>query len=177
MGDDFDFSMDSACTVKTEELFSGSGRLERLNWIYSRLAKSDLFFLQDGQRSKIIFQEAVGFFVNGQFIAAISLGFSFIERTIAGRLWNIGEKKLAQTRSNSKLLKAAQQHGWLTEGEVIAITNLRDVRNYVTHFRNPDQQGSKIKNIFEKKPASVDFEKNAYEIMEATIDVLSKTSL
>ena len=129
MSNDFDFNMDSACTVKAEELFSGAGRLERLNWIYRKLAKSDLFFLQDGQRSKVIFQEAVGSFVNGQFIAAISLGFSFIERTIAGRLWNIGEKKLAQTRDNSKLLKAAQDHGWLTENEVIVITNLRDVRN------------------------------------------------
>ncbi|MGE0338093.1 MAG: hypothetical protein AB7Q76_22565, partial [Gammaproteobacteria bacterium] len=116
--------------------------------------------------------------VGGQdHIATIALGFSFIERTIAGRLWSVGEKEKANTRHNSKLLSFAKDRGWLTDGEVTALNNLRDVRNYVVHFKDPDSVKTKVRNIFEKQPRSLDFEKDAYAVMQAAIDVLSKTSL
>ena len=170
---DFDFSH----SVKAEELLKGAGSLERLSWLHERIKKGDLFFLQDGKHSQVIFQEAAGSFINGQYIATIALGFSFIERTIAGRLWSVGEKEKANTRHNSKLLSFAKDRGWLTDGEVTALNNLRDVRNYVVHFKDPDSVKTKVRNIFEKQPRSLDFEKDAYAVMQAAIDVLSKTSL
>ena len=121
MTDGPDFGIDSTCTVNADELLRGSGRLERLAWLHKRIKGGDIFFLQDGKRSQLVFQEATDSFVNGQFIAAIALGFAFIEKTIAGRLWNVGEKAAAQTRDNSKLLKIAQGRGWLTEGEVTSL--------------------------------------------------------
>lgn len=177
MTDELDFGIDPTCTVRANELLRGTGRLERLEWIHQRLKGGDIYFFQDGKRSQIVFQEAVDSFVNGQFIATIALGFSFIERTIAGRLWHLGEKDAAQTRSNYKLLNFAKDRGWLSEGEVTVLNNLRDIRNYVIHFRDPDQTQGGIRNIFQKQHRSVDFEKDAYAVMKAALDVLSKTSL
>ena len=177
MADYLDFGIDSATTVSASDLLRGSGRLERLAWLNDKLKEGDIYFLQDGKRSQIVFQEAADSFINGQFIAAIALGFSFIERTIAGRLWHVGEKEKANTRKNAKLLNFAKDRGWLTEGEVVSLNNLRHVRNYVVHFRDPDSTQTKVRNIFEKQPKSIDFEKDAYAVMQAAIDVLSSTSL
>lgn len=177
MADEYPLDFDFTHSVTAEVLIRGAGRLERLSWLHERIKKGDLFFLQDGTRSQVVFQEAVDSFVNGQYIAVVALGFSFIERTIAGRLWSIGEKEKANTRDNSKLLNFAKDRGWLTDGEVTALNNLRDVRNYVVHFKDPDSRQMKVCSVFEKHPRSVDFEKDAYAVMQAAIDVLSKTAL
>ncbi|WP_038177884.1 hypothetical protein [Vibrio rhizosphaerae] len=99
--DELDF--DLTHTINLEELLVGSGKLDRLLILLSKMKKGDLYFLQDGKRSKVVFQEAVEIYINGQFISAIALGFSFIERTIAGRLWFLGERKMSKERSDKLL--------------------------------------------------------------------------
>ena len=177
MTDRYALDFDLTHSVKSEDILKGTGRLERLSWLHEKIGKGGIFFFQDGMRSKIVFQEAADTFINGQYIASIALGFSFIERTVAGRLWHLNEKKKAKTRNNSQLLNFTKERDWLTDGEVTALNNLRDVRNYVVHFKDPDSAEMKVHNIFEKQPRSVDFEADAYAVMQAAIDVLSKTAL
>lgn len=176
MTDEFKMDFDLSHTVNSEELLRGSGRLERLSWLSSRIKQGDLYFLQDGARSKLVFQEAADSFVNGQFLSAIALGFSFVERTIAGRLWFIDENTLAK-KSGESLLKEALDRSWINDGEFTTLNNLRRLRNYVVHFQSPSNDKENVKNLFEPNPRSLDFENNAREIIQAAINVLHKTSL
>lgn len=176
MTDEFKMDFDLSHTVSSEELLRGSGRLERLSWLNSRINKGDLYFLQDGKRSKLVFQEAADSYINGQFLSAIALGFSFIERTIAGRLWFINEKTLAR-KSGESLLKEALGRNWINDGEFTSLNNLRRLRNYAVHFQSPSNDVENIKNLFEPDPRSLDFEERAKKVIQAAINVLHKTSL
>ncbi len=176
MTDEFKMDFDLTHTVSSEELLRGSGRLERLFWLNSKIKKGDLYFLQDGKRSKLVFQEAADSYINGQFLSAIALGFSFIERTIAGRLWFVNEKILAK-KSGESLLKEALERNWINDGEFTILNNLRRLRNYVVHFQLPSRDEENIKNLFEPDPRSLDFEEHAKKIIQAAINVLHKTSL
>ena len=175
MVDELDF--DLSFTVKAEELLKGSGRLERLSWLNSNLKKGDLYFLQDGERSKLVFQEAMDSYVNEQFLSAIALGISFIERTIAGRLWHLKEQALSK-KSGETLLKEALSRKWINKGESIELANLRKIRNYVVHFQEPTTiESENIKDLFLPNPKSIDFEDRAKLVIKAAINVLGKTSL
>ena len=176
MTDEFKMDFDLTHTVSSEELLRGSGRLERLSWLNSKIKEGDLYFLQDGKRSKLVFQEAVDSYINGQFLSAITLGFSFTERTIAGRLWFINKKSISK-KSGESLLKEAIKQNWINDGEFIILNNLRTLRNYAVHFQPPSSEEKNIKNIFEPDPKSLDFEERAKNIIDAAINVLHKTSL
>lgn len=176
MNDKYEMDFDIAHTVDSEELLNGSGRLERLALLNARIKKGDLYFLQDGKRSKLVFQEAADSYVNGQFISSIALGFSFIERTIAGRLWFLNERKKAKDKGES-LLKEALARQWITDGEFTSLNNLRNIRNYVVHFQSLSNDENNVKNLFEPDPKSLDFEDRAKQVLLAAINVLHKTSL
>jgi hypothetical protein len=163
-------------TVNSEELLRGSGLLERLALLNEKIKKGDLYFLQDGKRSRLIFQEAADSYVNGQFISCIALGFSFIERTIAGRLWHLNMRSLSK-KSGESLLLEAQNRMWISEGEFSSLNNLRRLRNYTVHFQPPSDEESNVKDLFAPDPRSIDFEENAKKVMLAAINVLHKTSI
>ena len=131
MPNDFDFSLKHA--VPGDALLGGTGQLGRMSWISKRLCENDLYLLQDGTFSKLLFNEVLECFVGGQFIAVIVLGFSFIERTIAGRLSYIGEMDAAKGNSE-QLIKAAFKQGWLTQAEYDHVNELRILRNPIVHF-------------------------------------------
>ena len=175
MADELDFSCERSVTG--EELLLGSGRLERLAWLNRLIPSGDLFFLQDGEFSKLVFQEAVDSFVNGQFIAATVLGFSFIERTIAGRLSHVGDKKLALSKSG-ELLHAALQRRWLTETEHSSLDALLKVRNPIIHFREPlHAERPEIRALYQAKTPKLLVESDARKVLDAAIRLLEKTSI
>ena len=124
----------------------------------------------------MIFQEAADSYVNGQFISCIALGFSFIERTIAGRLWHLNEKSLSK-KSGESLLSEALNKKWISEGEFVSLNNLRRLRNYTVHFQPPSDDENNVKDLFAPDPRSIDFEENAKQVMLAAINVLHKTSI
>lgn len=175
MADELDFSFERSVTG--EELLLGNGRLERLAWLRKRVPPGDLFFLQDGEFSKMVFQEAADSFVNGQFISAIVLGFSFIERTIAGRLSHVGEKQLARSRSE-EIFDAAQKRGWLSETEHKSLEALRTLRNPITHFREPlHADRPEIRALFQAKTPTLLLEADARKVLDAAIRLLGKTAI
>lgn len=170
-----DFSFDR--TVTGEELLVGSGRLGRLAWLAKRIPEKDLYLLQDGAFSQFLFSEVSESFVNGQFIATIVLGFSFIERTIAGRLSFVSEKNAAKGTSE-QLIDAALAKGWVTTEEKKLLNNLRALRNPIVHFKEPlAQNRPEIRALMEAKTASQLLEHDAKNILEAMIHVLNKTAL
>ncbi|MBK6973514.1 MAG: hypothetical protein IPH26_11435 [Sterolibacteriaceae bacterium] len=113
----------------------GAGRLGRVAWLGKRLRDDDLYLLQDGAFSKLLFNEVLECFVGGQFIATIVLGFSLIERSIAGRLSHIGQTSVAKGGTSEQLIDAAFNLGWLTGTERDRINDVRKLRNAVVHFR------------------------------------------
>lgn len=91
MPNSIDYSLDHP--VSGSQLLGGSDRLGRVTWLSKHIHDDDLYLLQDGAFSKLLLTEVLETFVSGQFIATVFLGFSFIERTIAGRLYFMGEKR------------------------------------------------------------------------------------
>ena len=69
-----------------EAMLNETSTLARAKWLEANFRRGDIFFFQDGAFSKLLFSEILECFVAGRDIATIVLGFSFIERVIAGRL-------------------------------------------------------------------------------------------
>ncbi len=175
MSDELDFSLD--VTVSGDELLSGTGRLGRIGWLVKRIRKDDLFLLQDGSFSKLLFNETIECFVGGQFIATVMLGFSLIERAIAGRLSHVGDKKAAKGKSE-ELMASALRRKWLSETEFDQIKELRALRNPVVHFREHlAMSRPEVKAIVNGRDISLMLEGDAKRILEAAIHVLRKTAL
>ena len=176
MSKDLDFS--PARTVTGDALLGENTRLGRLAWLMKYVRADDLYFVQDGALSEMLFREAADSFVNGQFLATIVLAFSFIERSIAGRLSYIGENKTAEGKSKD-LLAAALDRGWLTPDEIKSLDEIRLLRNPIVHYRDSfDAKRPEIRAALEGKPHSILFEADARKVLEAAIHIiLAKTAL
>lgn len=166
-----------AHSIFGKELMSGSERFRRLAWLAKKIHVEDLYQIQDRVYSKSLFNEISECYVNGQFIATIVLGFSFIEREIAGRLSSVGDKEAKKGRSE-ELIKSAHAKGWLTESEKNRLNDLRDLRNPIVHFRESlDCSHPDLAATLKAKTTPEYLEENAQLILEATIHVLNKTAL
>lgn len=169
MSNDSDYSLDQA--ILGSELLGGSSRLGRVTWLSKHLRENDLYLLQDGAFSKLLFTEVLETFVGGQLIATIILGFSLIERTIAGRLYFLGENNVEKMRGEA-LLNAALQKEWLTTEEHKLLNELRKLRNPFVHFHDPQANTRP-----EARAATQILESDAKRFLETTIHVLKKTAL
>jgi hypothetical protein len=170
-----DFSLSE--TVSGEELLSGGGKLERLAWTHKLIGASDLYFLQDGAYSRYLLKEILDCFVNGQYIATIVLGFSFLERTLAGRFNFIGKPGVAGSNSIN-LFKKAFEEKWLSHDEHEVFESLRTLRNSVTHFRAPlDQSRPEVRAMQAGTTPIAILESDAKEFLSAAIQMLHKTAL
>ena len=175
MTNKLDFSPDRAVTGS--ELLKGSYRLSRVEWLTNNLHENDLYLFQDGELSQLLFTDLIETFVGGQFIATILLGFTFIERTIAGRLSFVGDKKTAK-ESSTELLDAALSRGWLSIGEHSKLNELRQLRNPIVHFREHlADTRPEVKAVLSGRSATQMFESDAKQILAVSIHVLKQTSL
>lgn len=176
MEDELDFSIER--TVRGSELLSGTGRLGRLAWLGRKIKDDDLYHLQDGAFSQLLFNEVIESYVNGQFVAAIILGFSFIERAIAGRLHHVNAKIADRGRSN-ELISAAFERGWLTTTERDALTKLGALRNSIIHFREHlSEDRPEVRSLLGAMTLPQMMEADAKLIVEtAILSVLNATAL
>ena len=77
-------------------------------------------------------------FVNGHYIAAIVIGYSFIERSLAGRFYT-NDNDFPERTNSKDLLEGALKRQWITESEHKDMEKLNAIRNAVIHFRKlPD---------------------------------------
>lgn len=167
-----------AHSIFGKDLLSGSDRFQRLAWLAKEIPVHDLYQVQDTGYSKLLFNEISECYINAQFIATIVLGFSFIEREIAGRLFSIGDKKIAAKGKNEELINLAYKKGWLTENEMNRLNKLRDLRNPVVHFRDSFNSSHPDMAAFLKAKTTPKYlEESAQIILKAIIHILSKTAL
>ena len=175
MKTELDFSFDR--TVHGEELLGGTGHLARASWLAKRVREDDIYFMQDGTLSQLLLNEVLNSFLAGQHIATIVLGFSLIERTVAGRLAFIGEKTAAMLKSEP-LLKAALARKWLTDEEHLALDELRKLRNPIVHFRDHlSDVRPEVRAALNARTTEQVLEADAKRILETVIHVLKKTAL
>jgi hypothetical protein len=175
MKSEFDFSLERP--VHGEEMLGGTGQLARASWLAKRIREDNVYFMQDGTLSEILFKEILSSFVAGQFIATIILGFSLIERTVAGRLAFVGDK--AESAKSEHLLSNALERKWLGKEEYEQLDELRkSVRNPIVHFRDylnnsrPESRAAMSARTTEQL-----LEADAKRILEATIRLLQKIAI
>jgi hypothetical protein len=175
MGTELDFS--TVRPVHGVELLSGSGQLTRASWLARHIREDDIYFMQDGTFSQLLFKEVLSTFVAGQHIATIVLAFSLIERTVAGRLAFVGDIPTAKAKSEV-LLKNALERGWLKPEEYKLLNKLRNLRNPIVHFRDHlSETRPEVRAVLSARTAEQVLEGDALKILEATIHVLQKTAL
>jgi hypothetical protein len=112
------------------------GRIERLAWLASALPHGELLTFPGGWMAKHLFEETRHCFIYGQFLAAIVLGFAFVERTLAAIFYASGRGDLEKAPV-SELFREAVRTGCLTADEYAWLDRARKLRNPVTHFRRP----------------------------------------
>lgn len=175
MKTEFDFSFDRP--VHGEELLGGSSQLARASWLAKHVRDNDVYFMQDGTLSQLIFREVLSTFVAGQYIATIVLAFSLVERTVAGRLAFVGDKSGALAKSEA-ILKNALERGWLRKEEHELLDELRKLRNPIIHFRDHlSETRPEVRAALGARTTEQVLEEDAKRILEATIHVLQKTAL
>lgn len=180
MAEKFEMDMSLSHHAAGEDLFKASDRqkLARSAWLNAQINPTCLYFFQDGQFSRELFQEAVSCFIDGYFIATIVLAFAFIERSIAGRLSHCGDMGTAR-KSSQDLLKEARNRQWLSANEYASLDELRERRNPVTHFReHEDENRPESRAKARKTEMSESLEADGQAILDAAIKyMLNKTSL
>lgn len=174
MSTKFYFSLDHAVTK--DALLSGTNQLSRADWVVN-LLRDDFYFLQDGEFSRLLLNEVLECFIGGQFIASIILGFSMIERSVAGRLSYIGEKSTAKGNS-AQLIEAALKRSWITQAEYDHIDKLRTLRNPIAHFKEfMEESRPEVRASLDGKSTAQLLETDAKKTLEAMIHILEKTAL
>jgi hypothetical protein len=159
------------------ELLHPDSKLGRLAWLAKLINPDDLYFFQDGELSQSLFNEILDAYIAGLDLAACVLGFTFIERSIAGRLSHIGESVAAKGRSE-QLLAEALRRGWLSQEEHSTLDGLRLNRNPLVHFKDRlEESRPEIRAIMNAKNTKELLSAEARRIVEAVFTVLKKTSL
>ncbi len=161
----------------SDSLLGGTGQLARASWLAKRVREDNVYFMQDGTLSEILFKEILNSFVAGQFIATIILGFSLIERTVAGRLAFVGDK--AALAKSEDLLKNALEHEWLGKEEHELLDELRkSMRNPIVHFRDHlSETRPELRAPLNARTIEQQLEADAKKILEATIRLLQKIAI
>ena len=175
MPENFEFSFSHP--VHGEELLDGTGTLARTSWLAKRLRDDDIFFMQDGALSQLLFKEVLSSFLAGLDIATIVLAFSLIERTIAGRLATVRDG-LSERATSEALIDRALEREWLTPDEHKSLNELRAVRNPIVHFRDSlSDTRPEIRAVLSAKTTDRLLEEDAKNILDAALHVLRKTAL
>ena len=96
-----------------EDTVCREDRLARLTWLASMLPPADYLTFPGGSMAKLLFEEMRYCFAYGQFLATITLGFAYIERTLAAKFFAAGRADLERA-GIMKLLQEARLHGVLS---------------------------------------------------------------
>jgi hypothetical protein len=76
--------------LDTEDRTFREQRLARVKWVEQLIPSASFRVFPGGWMAKVLLDEASYCFIYGQFVSTVALAFAFIERTLAGRLYNAG---------------------------------------------------------------------------------------
>ena len=154
-----------------------SQRVERLDWLSEIMPEAQFLTFSGGTMAKYLFEEARYCFVYGQYLAVIILGLAFLEKTLASWFYAAGRNDLKRV-GISRILKEAENEGWLTKDEYDNIERIRLVRNPVAHFRAPLEEDTVEFRamINEEQPYSV-IEQDSRLVLETVMQVLGRNAV
>ena len=166
-----------ATSESGEGLLDGTGNLARAKWLEARLRRKNHYLFQDGAFSRLLFSEILECFLAGRDIATIVLGFSFVERSVAGRLSHAGQPRVTEL-SSEKLLDCALQRNWISVEEHQNLNDIRRLRNPIVHFKEHlNTSRPEIRLLLSARTTTEMLQRDAKHVLEAAIRVLSKTAL
>ena len=149
-------------------------RVDRLVWLASVLPQADYYTFPGGWMAKHLYEEARYSFVYAQFLAAIVLGFAFIEHTLAAMFYAAGRNDLERA-GPSVLFREAIAAGWLSAEEHDWLDRARKLRNPVTHFRAPlGEDTIEYRSVTEQEVPYAILEENARRVLTAVMRLVAK---
>lgn len=168
--------MNSKEWILNEDSVTLQDRIERLQWMSEITPQNDYWLFHGGILTKSLFEETRYCFVYGQFLAAITLGLSFLERTLASVQFGQGQDSLE--RASIKILcKTALEKGLITQAENDQIEKARKDRNRILHFRSPgDEDTIEYVSVTNNESPYGLFEEEARSVMKIIFVLLSHFS-
>ncbi len=154
---------DLANWLRDEDSKCYEDRLFRLKVLAERTPTEGCWSF-DGLAGKYLFEEARYCFVYGQFLAAILLGITYLETTLAASFYASGRNDL-QRASFSELLDEALSVGLISMDEYQEMNRVRNERNAYGHYRRP---------LHEKRIESRAFKGEAFEGDELPYDIIER---
>ncbi len=150
------------------------GRIDRLVWLASVLPAAEFLAFPGGWMAKQLYEEPRYCFAYAQFLAAIVLGFAFIEHTLAATFYASGRNDLERA-SASVLFREAVGIGWLSAEEHAWLERAKEFRNPVTHFRRPGYKDTvEHRSVTENEVPYSILEEDARHVILAAMRLLKK---
>ena len=155
-----------------EDSVCREGRLARLTWLADNAPAAKYWTFPGGLTSKYLFEEARYCFVYGQYLAAIVLGLSYVEHTLAGLFFAAGRSDLERANI-SEILKEALDYGWISQTESDHLQHARRIRNPITHFRRPGHcESVEYRTVTQNELPYAIIEENARYVVEVALHLL-----
>ena len=149
-------------------------RIERLVWLASLLPQAEYLTFPSGWMGKQLYEEARYSFVYAQFLAAIVLGFAFIEHTLAAMFRAAGRNDLNKARP-SVLFQEAVVVGWFLPEDQGWFERVRKLRNPAAHFRPPFRRDTiEYRAVTQRELPYALLEEDARHVMNAVMGLLAR---
>jgi hypothetical protein len=152
-------------------------RVDRLVWLASLMPEAEYVTFPGGWMAKHLFEEARYSFVYAQFLAAVVLGFAFVEHTLAAMFHSAGRDDLGRAPA-AALIREAVDVGWLSTRDGEWLERARRLRNPVAHFRAPGLNDTIERRSVSRLEAPYDvLEEDARHLMAAVGRLISQGAL
>ncbi len=152
-------------------------RISRLKWLIDESPSANYWIFPAGTISAYLFEEARYCYVYGQDLAAILLGISYIEHTLASLFYASGRNDLK--RANFELLlKEALKAKYIDSEEYEQLDKVRKIRNPVSHFRTPGHRESiEFKMVNQEKYPYDIIREEARQVLKVVFKILNKNAV
>jgi hypothetical protein len=157
----------------TNQLFSEKGA-NRLEWLVNQAPRSSHWVFPGGTVTINLFEAASYCFVNGQFLAAMVMGLSYIEHTLAGLFAAAGRKEL-ENASVEVLAREAMSLALLKQNDFDIIKEASKKKDAKFAMRRSiGLQTSDNPIIDEDEQESAIYEEDGRKVMSVVIRLLDK---
>lgn len=152
-------------------------RAARLQWLVEMTPASSIWLFPGGSLAKRLFEESRYCFVYGQNISSATLGFAYIERTIAAMFYGSGRNDL-QRATSEKLVSEAVKANWIDSADEVLLAKIRKIRNPLMHFRPPLHEDLPQTRAFKEELSEDEIlEQDAKKVLEAMFRLVEINSI
>ncbi len=157
----------------TNQLFSEKGA-NRLEWLVNQTPRSSHWVFPGGAVTINLFEAASYCFVNGQFLAAMVLGLSYIEHTLVGLFAAAGRREL-ENAGVEVLAREAMSLALLKQKDFDIIKEAAMKRNAkIPMRRSKGLEATENQMIDEDEQESAVYEEDGRKVMQVVARLLDK---